>query len=51
MQVSYIEWQTKASQAEMTENMLILDSVSCAIVSISMPAFFVAFIAFGNFIR
>jgi len=35
----------------MTEDILVLDGISCAIVSIAMPAFLAAFLALGSFIR
>lgn len=50
MEISYIVWQDE-TQAQMTMDMLVMDSVSCALVSISLPAFLAAFLVFGSLIR
>lgn len=49
MEITYTEWEKK-SPVEMTHDMLVMDTVSCVIVALTMPAFTAAFFVLGYMI-
>jgi MFS family permease len=48
--VSFDKWETK-SEAQMDSDMLVLDTLSCTIVALTMPAFLLGFASYGHYNR